>query len=246
MLTGFSSLSLLSSDEKKILLKRGQKDFPWLESDDFFDFNKAFGEEDYIQKSQDDEVISGGNLSPGMILSAYKHSFFPWFSEEDPIIWFSPSLRFVIDKNSFHIPSRLKREIKKADFRITQNTAFDEVIENCALIKREGQKGTWITDDMLQAYRLLHKLGFAHSVEAWQGSELAGGFYGLYINEVFIGESMFSKVSGASKTAFALFSQDFFKSKKDLLIDAQIPSENIRRFGGFKIPRNRYLGILNS
>lgn len=246
MLTGFSSLSLLSSDEKKILLKRGQKDFPWLESDDFFDFNKAFGEEDYIQKSQDDEVISGGNLSPGMILSAYKHSFFPWFSEEDPIIWFSPSLRFVIDKNSFHIPSRLKREITKADFSITQNTAFDEVIENCALIKREGQKGTWITDDMLQAYRLLHKLGFAHSVEAWQGSELAGGFYGLYINEVFIGESMFSKVSGASKTAFALFSQDFFKNKKGLLIDAQIPSENIRRFGGFKIPRNRYLGILNS
>ncbi|UTC78487.1 leucyl/phenylalanyl-tRNA--protein transferase [Treponema sp. OMZ 799] len=245
MLTGFSSLSLLSSGEKNILLKRSQKDFPWLESDDFFDFNKAFGEEDYIQKSQDDEIISGGNLSPGMILSAYRHSFFPWFSEEDPIIWFSPSLRFVINKDSFHIPSRLKREIKKADFRITQNTAFDEVIENCALIKREGQKGTWITDDMLQAYRLLHKLGFAHSVEAWQGSELAGGFYGLYINEVFIGESMFSKVSGASKTAFALFSQDFFKNKKGLLIDAQIPSENIRRFGGFKIPRNRYLGILS-
>lgn len=245
MLIGFSSLSLLSSGEKKILLKRGQKDFPWLESDDFFDFNKTFGEEDYIQKSQDDEIISGGNLSPGMILSAYRHSFFPWFSEEDPIIWFSPSLRFVINKDSFHIPSRLKREIKKADFRITQNTAFDEVIENCALIKREGQKGTWITDDMLQAYRLLHKLGFAHSVEAWKGGELAGGFYGLYINEVFIGESVFSKVSGASKTAFALFSQDFFENKKGLLIDAQIPSENIRRFGGFKIPRNRYLGILD-
>ena len=246
MQTDFSSLSLLSSTEKKILLKRSQKDFPWLESEDFFDFNKALGEEDYIQTSQDDEVISGGNLSPGMILSAYKHSFFPWFSEEDPIIWFSPSLRFVIDKASFHIPSRLKREIKKTDFRISLNEAFDQVIENCALIKREGQKGTWITDDMLQAYRLLHKLGFAHSVEAWKGGELAGGFYGLYINEVFIGESMFSEISGASKTAFALFAQDFFENKKGILIDAQIPSENIKRFGGFKMLRSRYLGILNS
>ena len=97
---------------------------------------------------------------------------------------------------------------------------------------------------MLQAYRLLHKLGFAHSVEAWKGGDLAGGFYGLYINEVFIGESMFSKVSGASKTAFALFAHDFFENKKGILIDAQIPSENIKRFGGFKMLRSRYLGIL--
>ena len=240
-----SSIRLLNTEDQKILLERADRNFPWLEADEYFDFNEAFGESGYIEHSQDDELITGGNLSPGMILSAYRCSFFPWFSEEEPITWFSPSVRFVITGRSFHIPSRLKREIKNSPFTITYNKAFDAVIENCACVKRKFQNGTWITNDMIAAYKLLHKLNIAVSVEAWKENELAGGFYGLWFGNVFVGESMFTKTSGASKTAFALFAENFFFRSGGTLIDAQIPSENIGRFGGIKIPRNAYLKLLS-
>ncbi len=239
-----SSLNLMPYEEQKILIARADKNFPWLELNQEADFNAAFGEDGYIEKSQEDEIISGGNLSPGMILSAYKYSFFPWFNEDDPIIWFSPCIRFVITPDSFHIPSRLKREMKNTSFNITYNNTFEKVIQNCSEVKRKFQTNTWITKDMIAAYKLLNKLNTAISVEAWDGKELAGGFYGLLFDGVFVGESMFTFKTGAAKIAFALFAARFF-SKGGKLIDAQIPSENIKRFGGIKIPRSEYLHILH-
>lgn len=208
--------------------------FPWLEADDRFDFPDA-------DETCGTVVAVGGNLSPGMILSAYEQGIFPWFNDDDPLYWQSPDPRFVITAETFHVPSRLARTVKKNEFEILVDTSFERVIGCCSTVSREGQCGSWITDDMMEAYVELHRLGVAHSVEAWKDGHLAGGLYGLYMGDVFFGESMFTRVSDAAKVAFVTFAREFFGPMGGKLIDSQVYTDNMARFGGINISRTAYL-----
>ena len=218
---------------------REDPEFPRLEVGDFFEFPN-------LEDAADSIVAVGGNLSPGMMLSAYAQGIFPWFNEDDPLYWHSPPLRFVLLPQWLHIPSRLKREIKKNRFRITADEAFDEVIASCANAVRPGQDGTWLTGDLMAACIELHNEGFMHSVEAWDGEKLAGGFYGMQLGRAFFGESMFFCVPGASKAAFAVFAQKFFGEMGGSLIDSQVYTDHVARFGAKNISRQAYLRLLRT
>ncbi len=217
---------------------RNDPDFPWFEYDEHFCFPDA-------EETQGTVVAVGGNLSPGMIVSAYTQGIFPWFNEDDPLYWQSPDPRFVILPDNFRVPSRLAREMKKNRFEIRTDTSFERVINFCSGVSRAGQDGTWITDDIIEAYVELHREGLAHSVEAWLGNELVGGFYGMQLGHVFFGESMFTRVSDASKTAFAVFARHFFSVMKGRLIDSQVYTDHIARFGGSNISRSAYMRKLS-
>ncbi|ARV06588.1 leucyl/phenylalanyl-tRNA--protein transferase [Polaribacter sp. SA4-10] len=189
----------------------------------------------------DDGIIAlGGDLSEERLIYAYKNGIFPWFSEGDPIVWYCPHERMVLFTDEIKISKSMKRIIKKNDFTITENKAFEEVIYNCKNINRSDGFGTWITDDMAQAYINLHKKGIAKSIEVWQNNKLVGGLYGLEINTVFCGESMFSKVSNASKLAFIHLA----KNKNYTLIDCQIYNEHLASLGAREIDRNDFLKAL--
>ncbi len=216
---------------------RQDPDFPWFECGDYFRFPDP-------DEAKGSVVAVGGNLSPGMILSAYTQGIFPWFNEDDPLYWQSPNPRFVLMPNDFHVPSRLARDMKKRRFRITADTAFEKVLVSCAEIIRPGQQGTWITEDLMDACMELHSEGFMHSIEAWNGSRLAGGFYGLQLGPVFFGESMFSRENDASKTAFVVFAGEFFSAMGGSLIDSQVYTDHMARFGAKNISRQAYLRIL--
>ena len=218
---------------------RCDPEFPRLEVGDYF----AFPAPDEAAGSV---VAVGGNLSPGMMLSAYSQGIFPWFNEDDPLYWHSPPLRFVLLPQWLHIPSRLKREVKSSRFKITADAAFDDVITSCANAVRPGQVGTWLTGDLIAACTELHSEGFMHSVEAWSGEKLAGGFYGMQLGRAFFGESMFFNASGASKVAFAVFAQRFFGEMGGALIDSQVYTDHIARFGAKNISRQAYLRLLRS
>lgn len=192
------------------------------------------------ENSKDGIICYGGNLSPGILLSAFEQGIFPWYREESPIIWWSPDPRFVILKENFHIPSRLKRYLKKNLFSITTDMAFKEVIRNCASIPRKNQDGTWITPEMEEAYCELHRLGYAHSVEAWNQGILAGGFYGVLMGNIFIGESMFSFEPNSSHCAFVDFAENFF-SKGGKLIDSQVYTDK-EGFLYWLVPRGCFPG----
>lgn len=209
--------------------------FPYLSIDTYFKFPK-------LENDSDGIVCSGGNLSPGMLLSAYKQGIFPWYNEDDPILWWSPDPRFVLFPNELHIPKRLERFMKHADevFTYSMDTAFPSVIKNCAIAKRDGQKGTWIDEAIIEGYTEFFKLGYAHSFEVWKNSELAGGFYGVLVGSVFFGESMFTLVPDATKTAFIKFVQRF-SNAGGKLIDSQVYTDNIARFGGRNISRSAFL-----
>lgn len=194
--------------------------------------------------SVDGIVCIGGNLSPGMLLSGYRQGLFPWFSEGDPILWWSPDPRFAILPETFHIPASARKLLNKERFRITVDREFSRVIRLCAGIERRAQHGTWITDSMTQAYEKLHSEGFAHSVEAWAGEELAGGLYGVSLGAAFFGESMFSLASGASRAAFLTLASWLFDSGF-LLIDSQVHTDYIAGMGGVDLPRGTYLRILD-
>lgn len=187
-------------------------------------------------------VAQGGNLSPGVLLSAYEQGIFPWY-EEDPIIWFSPDPRFVLPLDRFHIPRRFRRELRRSTRTITMDRAFDRVIGACRTTRLESSEGTWITTDMFDAYRELHRLGYTHSVEVWEGEELVGGLYGVAIGGLFAGESMFSAVTDGSK--FALVALAGFVSSLELpVVDCQSYTENLARFGAVEIPRREFLSTV--
>lgn len=217
---------------------RSDPDFPWLEVGDQFRFPDP-------EEARGSVVAVGGNLSPGMMISAYTQGIFPWFNDDDPLYWQSPDPRFVILPETFHIPSRLSRTARKRQFSIRVDTAFDRVIQFCAGVSRDGQLGTWITDDMIEAYSALHREGFAHSIEAWQEGHLVGGLYGLMIGQFFFGESMFTRVPDAAKVAFASFGRHFFSRMGGVLIDSQVYTDHIARFGGVNISRSAYLRKLS-
>lgn len=219
--------------------RRCDPNFPRLAVGEYFQFPDP-------EEAAGSVVAVGGNLSPGMMLSAYAQGIFPWFGEDDPLYWQSPNPRFVLLPQWLHIPSRLRREMKRARFRITADKAFESVIASCARAKRPGQDGTWLADDLIAACIELHGEGFMHSVEAWEGDELAGGFYGMQLGRAFFGESMFFSVPGASKAAFAAFAQVFFGEMGGAFIDSQVYTDHIARFGARNISRQAYLCLLHS
>jgi len=185
-------------------------------------------------------IAVGGDLHPSRLLRGYAAGIFPWYSEGQPILWHSPDPRFVLPPSEIYVGRTLKQRIKKRPYRLTMDHAFDRVIKACALVPRPGQEGTWITDDMERAYLRLHELGFAHSVEAWDGDELAGGLYGVSIGSIFFGESMFALRPDASKVAFVAFIGQLVAWEFDLL-DSQVYTDHLDRFGALEIPRREYL-----
>lgn len=190
--------------------------------------------------AEDDGLLAiGGDLSVERLLTAYSNGIFPWFSEGDPILWYSPHERCVIYPDKIKVSKSMKKLFSNGHFTITLNKAFEQVILACATIARKDQDGTWITDEMQQAYINLHRKGYAHSVEVWRNDELVGGLYGLKINRVFCGESMFSKMSNASKAALIYLSQLNID-----LIDCQLPNEHLMSMGAEMIDRELYMEIL--
>jgi len=190
-------------------------------------------------------VAVGGDLSPERVLNAYAGGIFPWYSDGDPILWWSPSPRMVLLPGELHVSKSMRKLLQKEPpwFQWTVDRHFREVIENCRTAPRKGQAGTWITNEMREAYICLHQLGFGHSLEVWQGKELVGGIYGLSLGKCFFGESMFSKVRNASKFAFITLAQQLLKMEF-LMLDCQVPSGHLRTLGAREIPRDEFLGLL--
>jgi len=191
----------------------------------------------------DDGIIAlGGDLTEERLIFAYKNGIFPWYSEDDPIVWYCPYERMVLFPNEIKVSKSMRKIIKNNEFTITENKAFKEVIYNCKNIDRSDGLGTWITDDMEQAYINLHESGVAKSIEIWLNDELVGGLYGIEVNTVFCGESMFSKVSNASKLAFIHLA----KNKNYALIDCQIYNEHLASLGAREIDRDAFLKIIKA
>jgi len=182
----------------------------------------------------------GGDLSNERLLEAYRLGIFPWYSEDQPILWWSPDPRLILDLNDFKVSRSLRKTLKKEVFQVTFDRAFEEVIRACASVPREAQNGTWITDEMEKAYIKLHGLGYAHSVESWFGGKLAGGLYGVSLGKCFFGESMFHLKADASKVALATLVEKL-KSWEFHFIDSQMTTEHMLSLGAKELPRRIFL-----
>ncbi|UCE51098.1 MAG: leucyl/phenylalanyl-tRNA--protein transferase [Desulfobacterales bacterium] len=196
-----------------------------------------------ILASGDGLLAVGGDLSQKRLLLAYSMGIFPWYSEAEPILWWSPDPRLVLYPKELYVSKSLKKIIKKDLFQITMDQAFEKVIIACAQTRRENDEGTWIVDEMINAYCELHASGFAHSVEAWQNEKLAGGLYGVSLGKCFFGESMFTRITNASKVAFVALVNHLNTLGFDL-IDCQITTEHLVSFGAHEIPRALFLDQL--
>lgn len=202
----------------------------------------------YEDASSEGIIAIGGDLSPERLMYAYERGIFPWYSDEYPILWHCPPERMVLFPEDLKISKSMKQVLKKGQFKVTENQAFEQVIHHCKQIQRkeeEGLEGTWITNDMERAYLKLHRLGYAKSLEVWrfdsnQQPELVGGLYGVEVGDVFCGESMFSKVSNASKVAFIHLVQ----SMNYKLIDCQVYNDHLASLGAKEIPREEFLRLL--
>lgn len=184
----------------------------------------------------------GGDLSPERLIEAYSKGIFPWYDVSQPILWWSPDPRMVLFPEDLRISKSMRRLLKNPIFEVSFNQDFNAVIENCATVKRDGQSGTWITPKMKLAYTKLHKMGYAHSVEVWQQEKLVGGVYGIYLKDknIFCGESMFTRVSNASKFGFMKLVEKL-KAEGVQLIDCQIYTEHLASLGAKEIPRKLFL-----
>jgi leucyl/phenylalanyl-tRNA--protein transferase len=182
----------------------------------------------------------GGDLSPQRLRLAYAHGIFPWYSDETPILWYAPHERFVLFPNELRISKSMRKILRSERFIITVNQDFRQVITACSICERTGQDDTWITNDMIEAYVNLHNLGYANAVEVWENNMLVGGLYGVATANVFCGESMFSKVSNASKLALVYLCQYFNYQ----LIDCQVYTEHLESMGARMISRESYLSYL--
>jgi leucyl/phenylalanyl-tRNA--protein transferase len=195
------------------------------------------------QANPDGILAIGGDLSAKRLLLAYKSGIFPWFEQGEPIFWWSPNPRMVLFLDELVISKSMRNILNRNIFKVTFNQNFREVISNCQKIKREGQNGTWITSNMIEAYCKLNEMGIAKSVEVWQNEELVGGLYGIDLGHIFCGESMFSKVSNASKVAFiALVNQ--LKAANYKVLDCQVYNEHLESLGCREIERNDFMKIL--
>ncbi|SOC79039.1 leucyl/phenylalanyl-tRNA--protein transferase [Salinimicrobium sediminis] len=199
-----------------------------------------------IEEASEEGLLAvGGGLSPQRLLDAYSRGIFPWYDSSQPVLWWSPDPRMVLFPENLKISGSMKQLLKKEVFKVTFDKAFSEVVDHCANIKRDGQNGTWITNEMKQAYLQLHEMGVARSVEVWQGEELVGGLYGIYLKEkkIFCGESMFAKVSNASKYGFIHLVQKL--QEEDLrIIDCQIYTPHLESLGAEEISRTEFLKFL--
>ena len=213
----------------------------WIDaSDDHFlfpDVSLALTEPDGL-------LAIGGSLSPNRLESAYRHGIFPWYSEGQPILWWSPDPRSVLFPEKLRVSRSLRKSIRKNQFRITFDQAFNDVIYACAEQPRPGQGGTWIMSEIAEAYIQLHKHGLAHSIEAWLDDTLVGGLYGVAIGKVFFGESMFATTTDASKVALAFLVRQL-QSWKFALIDCQMKTKHLESLGAVNIPRNEFIKILD-
>jgi leucyl/phenylalanyl-tRNA--protein transferase len=193
--------------------------------------------------SKEGIIAVGGDLSTERLLLAYKSGIFPWFDDEEPLIWWSPDPRFVLFPEQLKVSKSMRQVLRNNDFVVTVNNDFEAVIDHCSKIKRDGQKGTWITDNMKSAYINLHELGYAKSIEVWLDNKLVGGLYGIDVNNgVFCGESMFSLVSNASKVGFITFIQN----SNYKLIDCQVYTNHLESLGAQDISREDFLKYLNN
>lgn len=188
-------------------------------------------------------IAVGGDLRPERLLLAYSKGIFPWYGEGLPILWHSPDPRFVLAASELHVPRSLRKAMAKQPYRIQYDTAFREVITACRDVPRPGQDGTWITDDMIDAYCVLHQAGFAHSTEAWDGDRLVGGLYGVSLGAAYFGESMFAEAPDASKIAFVRLVEKL-RDWDIELIDCQVYTDHLARFGARDWPRQEFLQAL--
>lgn len=197
-----------------------------------------------VEYSSPDGLLAvGGDLSPERLMLAYRNGIFPWFEDDEPILWWCPPQRMVLFFDELKVSKSMRNILNRNIFTVTFNTAFRDVILNCRNIEREGQYGTWITNEMVEAYCRLHELGIARSFEVWQDGELVGGLYGIDLGHVFCGESMFSKVPNASKVAFITLARQLQKENYKLL-DCQVHNPHLESLGAREIDREEFLDIL--
>ena len=190
---------------------------------------------------EDGLLAIDGDLSPERLLIAYRNGIFPWFSDGDPILWWSPDPRFIIYPKDVRISHSMKKLLKNNVYKISFDTCFRDVISSCASVRKES--GTWINEDMIEAYCKLHELGHAHSVEAWQGDKLVGGLYGISIGKCFFGESMFSTMDNASKAAFITLCKKL-EEKEYVVVDCQVYTKHLESLGAVSIPRGEFLKLV--
>lgn len=187
----------------------------------------------------------GGDLSIERLLLAYKNGIFPWYDSDDPILWWAPPQRMVVNPKDYKALKSLRNIINRNLFEVTINQDFLSVISNCQKVERKGQEGTWISEDIIDSYTKLHKIGKAISFEVWQNNKLVGGLYGVDLGHIFCGESMFSKVPNASKVAFVKLIE-YLKERNYLLLDCQVHNDHLEKLGAFEISRDLFMKILKS
>ena len=197
-----------------------------------------------IYAEPDGLLAVGGDLSLDRLLLAYNSGIFPWYSPPSPILWWSPDPRFIVFPEHVYVSKSMKQVFRKGIFQIRFDTAFSQVIQQCKTVARKGQEGTWITPEMQEAYIHLHKMGYAHSVEAWKNGSLVGGLYGVAIGRCFFGESMFALESNASKTAFIALSRAL-EEREYKLIDCQVHTDHLESLGAEFISRETFLDFLD-
>ena len=207
----------------------------------FLDDRLLFPPADYA--NSEGLLAVGGDLSPERLLLAYRNGIFPWFNEDSLLLWWSPDPRMVLFPSRIKVSKSMRNTIKRGHFRLSKDQAFDEVIRHCSEAYRPGQKGTWITEKMIEAYTTLFKKGIAHSYEVWEENELVGGLYGVDLGHIFCGESMFSKKRDASKFAFIHLAKEL-ESKHYKVIDCQLHTPHLESLGAELISRERYLQLL--
>ena len=194
--------------------------------------------------SEEGLVAVGGEITPVRVLSAYRQGIFPWYSEDQPVLWWSPEPRAIIYPGQIKISRSLRKTLRKGLFRVTADQAFSEVIKGCSGPRRNSPEGgTWITPDMMKTYIQLHQWGYGHSIEVWMEDRLVGGLYGIALGSAFFGESMFSRVADASKIALVYLSR-YAESHNIDLIDCQLPTEHLTSMGAINITRKQYLSLL--
>jgi len=212
----------------------------WLDPNDrSYDFPPV----DHAMREPDGLLAVGGDLAPERIVNAYRHGIFPWFSPGQPILWWSPDPRAVLFPEKLKVSRSLRKTLHHNTYRVTFDTAFAQVIRACAETPRRGQNGTWITEEMQQAYIRLHQMGYAHSAESWLGDELVGGLYGMRLGRIFFGESMFSRRTDASKVPFVHLVRKLGEEGV-VLIDCQVTTEHLLSLGAEEIARKQFIQLL--
>jgi leucyl/phenylalanyl-tRNA--protein transferase len=196
-----------------------------------------------VEDAENGLLAVGGDLRPERLVLAYASGIFPWYEEGQPVLWHSPDPRMVLTTQTLRVPRSLRQVLRKRTYRVSLDLAFRRVVESCSTVPRPGQEGTWITEEMKGAYDELHRRGLAHSVEAWSGEALVGGLYGVSLGGAFFGESMFARAADASKVAFVTLAAQLARWKIDL-IDCQVYTDHLARFGAAEWPRQRYLAAL--